>query len=33
MRVFSIYVKSILTGLATLFAALLLAGIILIPRS
>jgi hypothetical protein len=33
MRVFKIYVKSILTGLATLFAALLLACIILIPRS
>ena len=33
MRVFNIYVKSFLTGLAALFAAVLLAGIILIPRS
>ena len=33
MRVFKIYVKSVLSGLATLFVALLLAAIILIPRS
>jgi hypothetical protein len=33
MRAFKIYVKSILTGLAALFAAVLLAVLILIPRS
>jgi len=32
VRVFKIYVKSFLTGLAALFAAVLLAGIVLIAR-